>query len=145
MTTTTILNLPLSTRFNNGQFTGATRAVPAGFQVLTVTLNPTTGNPATPFQGIANPFNNPATVAVFGIKWSWDGGSTFPESVQRTESGSPTGQWAGAKGDTMSPWFALSIPFNTNLGGLPNAYQPYASLSGGPINSGLVVTETTTP
>jgi len=101
--------------------------------------------PANPYTGIAHPFNNPATTVTFGIKWSWDGGATFPESTESTIVGDVDGQWPAAKGTTMTPQVELGIPSNVALGGRPTFYQGYATLNGGPITTGLTITEVTTP
>lgn len=156
MTTTTIFNLPLTHQFNTGTLTSSVGAVPAGFQNLVLTMSPTTGAPATPFQGVAHPFNSPTQSVTFGIKWSWDAGVTFPDSVERTEVGSSTGTWSAAHGTTtMAPTCTLGIVWDSVAAGIPAGdpnqaldplgfpthYQAYLTVVNGPINSGLLVQE----
>lgn len=144
MTATVVLQLPV-VDVPSGKVTTPTRTVPTGFVHVVVQLTgATTGNPATPFQGIAHPFSDPAMEITFGLEYSWDGGVTFPESVQSTLHGSPTGQWPW-KTTTMTPQVLLSLVSNINFGGTATSYRAYASVTGGPITTGLTVIETTTP
>lgn len=157
MTVTTIANLPLTTTFS-ADFTTSVRSVPVGFQSLTIVMSPTTGNAATPFQGVAHPFNSTSMSITFGIKYLWDGGVTFPDSLERTEVGSPTGQWSGAHGSTsMTPTVNLGLVWDSAAADIPagdpnqgldpkgfaTSYVAYVHVVGGPFNSGILVQETT--
>lgn len=130
--------------FQNGSVTRGTHSLPANFVSVTFQLNCTTGNPAAPFTGFANPFSNPATTITFGMRWSWDGGATFAMSTEGIQNGQPTGIWATDKqgNPLMTPDVDLAAPSQNGV--QPNAYQPYASLTGGPVTTGLTVIENTT-
>lgn len=145
--TVTVIDTIAPRNFNNGTVLrpASPRQVPNNFSSVIIQLQPTTGNPATPFQGIANPWSNPATTVTFGVKWSWDSGATFPESTESSLAGDTDGQWPSAKGTTMTPQVELGLPFNSNLGGKPNFYQGYATLVNGPIFTGIIISEVTTP
>jgi len=141
-TTTTVATVAVQT-FHNGTQTTKTRAVPAGFDSVTVLVNCTTGNPSAPFTGFNDPFDATSMSIVFGINWSWDGGATFPGSTQGEQLGSPTGKWGTNKqgAPVMTPEVTLGMP---SVGGVfPNAYQAYMTVAGGPITFGLTVNETT--
>jgi len=131
--------------FQNGTLVAPSRAVPVGFQEVTVQINCTTGVQATPFTGFTHPFNDPAMSITFGIRWSWDGGVTFPGSTQGTQNGSSTGVWATdrAGNPVMTPNISAGLPFSSALGGHPTTYQPYGTVVGGPISFGLTISETT--
>lgn len=146
MATTTVVDTVAPRNFNNGTVTRASRTLPANFQSVTFQLDPTTGNVSAPFTGFANPFNSTSMEITFGMQWSWDGGVTFPGSTQATITGSPTGTWGTTKlgQPQMTPSVTLSMPFDSNLGGSPNAYRAFATLVNGPVTTGLTVSETTT-
>ena len=141
-TTTVVDSIPL-TDFPSGQVLRPSRALPVGLDFVTVQLAPTTGNSSTPFQGIADPFNVVSKAFTFGIMWSWDSGATFPESTEGTIQGNPSGQWIGPKGNTMTPRVELGVPGNLSLGGVPNRYRGYASLTGGHASTAITISETT--
>ena len=152
-TTSTIDTVPVGNH-NNGTHTTPTRAIPVGFDSATVQINCTTGTPATPFTGFAHPFSSAAMSITFGIHWSWDGGATFPESTQKTQTGESTGIWgyervrAPGGGFTqgapiMTPEVQLGLPDIGTPTGPPTTYRAYMTVAGGPITFGLTVLETT--
>lgn len=130
---------------SNGLVHTGPRAVPAGFQSANITIQCTTGNPASPFTGFAHPFNSAAMSIEFGVEWSWDGGTTWSGIYSGTQQGSPTGIWGTDKqgNPIMVPNIGLSIPFDATLGGFPNTYRGGFLVSGGPITFGYTVTEYT--
>src|SRR5262252_8318132 len=133
------------TNFQTGTMVAPARSVPLGVQEATIQTNCPTGVPATPFTGFAHPFSNPAMSITFGVKWSWDGGVTFPGSTQGTHNGNPTGVWATDRlgNPIMAADVSLGLPFSAALGGHPNTYQAYGTIVGGPISFGLTISETT--
>lgn len=144
-TTTTLVTLPPANH-NSGTVSTATRTnIPANFDYVTITVQCTSGNISTPFTGFSHPFNDPSMQLTFGIKWSWDGGSTFPESTEASLNGNAAGTWGSDKqgNPNMVPDVNLGIPSNASLGGRPTAYQAYASLVNGPVTFGITATETT--
>lgn len=144
-TTNTVATLPVTNRAN-GTHSTPTRAVPAGFDFATVTIQCTSGNPASPFTGFPHPFSSPSMSITFGVQWSWDGGVTFPQSTEGTVTGQPTGVWGLARhtnAPIMTPDVGLGIPEDTALGGFPTHYRAYMTVAGGPISFGLTVQETT--
>jgi len=87
----------------------------------------------TPFTGLAHPFSDPSMEISLTVSFSWDGGTTFPESAQSTVNGSPSGTW----GKTTSPFFQRGLPFNSTLGGLPNSYSAEMDTVNGPVTYGV--------
>lgn len=144
MALSTIQLLPVSNQPNGSRTAGA-RTVPGNFVSAELDIDCTTGNPASPFAGFADPFSDPAMQIAFTIQWSWDGGTTFPSTSSATIHGQPTGIWAtGADGvPVMTPSFSTSLPRNTALGGTPNTYRASIAVAGGPISFGLTLKETT--
>ena len=151
-TTSTVATIAVQT-FHNGTQATATRAVPAGFDSATVQIDCTTGDPANPFTGFQHPFNSTSMIITFGVQWSWDGGATFPQSTEGTQTGQPTGIWGygvarDANGNRvqgapiMTPSVGLGIPYDSTVGGYPTAYRAYMTVAGGPITFGLTVLET---
>jgi hypothetical protein len=143
--TNTVIDTVAPRTFQNGTTVRPARTIPANFAAVAFQLNCTTGNPASPFAGFANPFNDPAMAITFGMRWSWDGGATFAMSTEGIQHGNPTGVWATDKhgNPVMTPDVRLGLPSINNQP--PNTYRAYATLSGGPVSTGLTVTETTVP
>jgi hypothetical protein len=123
----------------SGNFDTGPRPIPAGVGGATLRIDCTTGNPATPFAGIANPFNDPADIIILTTFLSWDGGVTFPDSASTHANGSPTGIWG--KSD-MAPMLSRSLPDPSELHpNPPTHYRGVVSIVGGPITCGFSIEE----
>lgn len=143
MASTVLFQSAAANRANGLVHTGP-RTVPVGFVSATVTIQCTTGTPATPFAGFAHPFSSAAMSIEFGAEWSWDGGVTWPEASTGTQVGSPTGSWGTSRKTglpIMAPEIDLGMPFNSALGGNPGTYRGGFRVAGGPITFGYTVTE----
>lgn len=146
MSTTTILTVPVQTRANGLVHTG-NRQIPANFAAAIFTVNCTTGNPAGPFTGFADPFSDPNMAIEFGAQWSWDGGATWTDMTTGTVQGSPTGTWGTDRhtgAAIMAPSVGIGLPFDATKGGSPTNYRAGMLVAGGPITFGVTVQEVTT-
>lgn len=129
--------LPIANR-NSGLSSG-TRPVPGNTQLngATFRIDCTTGTLSAPFTGFTDPFSDPSMSITISTAFSWDGGTTFPESASATFTGQSTGVW----GKTMAPLLSRSLPFNAALGGRPDHYMATLTLSNGPITFGVSLEE----
>lgn len=88
----------------------------------------------TPFSGLNFPFSDSSMGITLTISFSWDGGTTFPESVTSEINGSANGVWGK---NQPTPFFSRGLPFNSALGGLPDHYRAEMDTINGPITYGV--------
>ena len=140
MATQTLATIPVKNQ-GNGEAKTALGAMPAGLVFIEINIQATTGNPASPFTGFQRPFNSPNMSINFGIDFSWDGGTTFPQSSSATQQGSATGTWGTDRhgNPVMTPNTGLGLPSDAN-GNPPNAFRLTETVTNGPITYGLTVT-----
>ena len=124
-----------------GQVSTAARPLPANIVGAAIRIDCTTGNPATPFAGIPNPFNQPGMRIVIITAFSWDGGTTFPEQASTPALPSATGVWGDGPFASMAPVLYRGIPFNGSLGTRPTHYRAGWVVTGGPISFGVSIAE----
>lgn len=129
--------LPVANR--NSTISSGTRPVPGNTNLngATIRIDCTTGTLSTPFTGFTDPFSGSSMSITISTAFSWDGGTTFPESASSTFIGESTGVW----GKTMAPLLTRGIPFNSALGGRPDHYMATLTLSNGPISFGVSLEE----
>lgn len=103
--------LPVQDRSIGAQTPGYPSGIawPAGATLLEGRIDCTTGVPATPFQGIAHPFNDPAMHIDWLVEVSYDNQATWLRACGGTEDGAVAGVW----GKQMFPYCAVG-PFSTD-------------------------------
>lgn len=86
-------------------------ALPPTVLQVEARLDVTTGVPATPFQGIAHPFNDPAMRIDWHVDFSYDNQATWLPALGSSEQGNVAGNWGK---NQMAPY--ASADFNPASG-----------------------------